>query len=144
MTASCRSAITARSKTRSTPTVASTAVRRKPDSRQSESTRTSSPARIGSTLLASSPTWEAQNVGTAPGRDSGGKSARQRSERIVTPITAAATAARIQTRWRAPIALRTSSKSSPRTASQPKTTETAMPATATSARRMATGPGSGT
>jgi hypothetical protein len=110
-------------------------VRRRPDSRESASTRTSSPARTGSTLFASRPTCEAQKVGTGRGRESRGKSARQRSERIVTPTTAAPTAARIQAGLACPIALRTSWKLSPRTASQPKMTETAMPATAATARR---------
>ena len=79
--------------------------------------------------MASRPICEAQNVGTRAGRDSRGKSSRQRSERIATPAPSA-TAARIQPGVGASIALRTSWKSSPRIASQPKTTETAMPTTA--------------
>ena len=110
-------------------------MRRRPDSRHSESTRTSSPARSGSTLLASRPTWDAQNVGTAAGRDSRGKSARQRSERIATPTTDTHTARRIHPGLARPIAWRTSCTLSPRKASQMKTTDTAIPATAASARR---------
>ena len=111
-------------------------MRRSPDSRASASTRTSSPARPGSTLFASRPTCEAQNVGAKRGRESRGKSARQRSARIVTPITDTITAARIQAGLASEMAVRTSWKLSPRIASQPNSTEIAMPAIATSGRRI--------
>ncbi len=62
-----------RSKTRSTTTVTKPYVRDIPVSCERASTRATSPARAGRTLLNSCPTFRAQKVGTIGGRSWGEK-----------------------------------------------------------------------